>query len=180
MRRGLKRIMKSCQPDMIAASVVEVDLEALRARGIDALFLDLDNTLVLWRSQEVREDVAEWIRRARDTGFRLCIVSNAATVKRVRPVAGILGLPFFVRAGKPRSRGFRRAAALLDVPAERSAVIGDQVFTDVLGGHRAGMLAVLVSPMDRRREFISTRCMRLLERIFHRYTHGHLKEAISD
>ncbi|MBI3946475.1 MAG: YqeG family HAD IIIA-type phosphatase [Armatimonadetes bacterium] len=167
-----RRLLGWCRPGLTAGSVPEIDVAALRERGIEALLLDLDNTLVRWRSREVPEEVLAWVRQASDAGLRLCIVSNAGSARRVAPVARRLGIPFLVRAAKPRRRGFRHAAARLKLPPERVAVIGDQVFTDVVGGNRAGMLTILVPPVDRSHEFVTTRLMRLLERALHRHIHG--------
>ncbi len=167
-------VKKWCRPDVIAPAVTEIDLPALWARGIRALLLDLDNTLVCWRSKDVRAEIGAWVQQAREQGFRLCIVSNAAHIERVESVARQLGIPYVVRAVKPLRRALRRAAALLGVSPAQAAVIGDQVFTDVLGGNRAGMLTVLVQPIDRRHEFVSTKAMRLLERaIWHHVQAGH-------
>ncbi len=166
----LTTLLEPCRPDVSAPSVLEIDLEQLRAWGIEALLLDLDNTIVMWRSQEVTEEILAWVKRVRDAGIRLCIVSNTGTVGRVRPVAELLDLPYFVRAAKPRLRAFRRAAASLGLPPEKVAVVGDQIFTDILGGRRAGMTTVLVDPINPHREFITTRCMRVVERAVRRYT----------
>ena len=46
--------------------------------------------------------------------------------------------------------------------AEETAVIGDQVFTDILGGNRMGLFTILVVPINKR-EFIGTRVMRKFE-----------------
>lgn len=159
------RLRRWCRPDIVVASVQEIDPEALRARGIRALLLDLDNTLVMWRSCDLRAEVSAWVERARGAGLRLCIVSNSSSARRVEPVAQQLGIPYTARAAKPSRRAFRRAAALLGVEPSQAAVVGDQLFTDVLGGNRAGMLTVLVNPINRNREFISTRIMRLVERL---------------
>ncbi|HEX3000389.1 MAG TPA: YqeG family HAD IIIA-type phosphatase [Armatimonadota bacterium] len=157
------RLIDWCRPDLKAASVSEIDLEALRARGITALLLDLDNTLVRWRRREIRPEIAAWIQRARELRFQLYIVSNAGHARRVAPVAQELDVPFIVRAVKPRRRAFRWVAAQLKVAATQTAVIGDQIFTDIVGGNRAGMVTVLVAPLDRKREFFWTKCMRVVE-----------------
>ncbi|MDH7570091.1 MAG: YqeG family HAD IIIA-type phosphatase [Armatimonadota bacterium] len=160
--------MRLCVPNMMAATVQGIDLETLRARGIEALLLDLDNTLVPWRSRQPRDEVLAWVQRVRDAGFRLCIVSNAGRAGRVEAVARQMGIPFLVRAVKPRRRALRQAAALLGVDPARTAVVGDQLFTDVLGGNRAGMFTVLVAPINSGHEFLSTRVMRRLERLLWR------------
>jgi len=62
-------LRRRCRPDIVVASVQEIDPEALRARGIRALLLDLDNTLVMWRSFDLRAEVSAWVERARRAGL---------------------------------------------------------------------------------------------------------------
>ena len=102
-------LRRRCRPDIVVASVQEIDPEALRARGIRALLLDLDNTLVMWRSFDLRAEVSAWVERARRAGLQLCIVSNTSSTRRVEPVARQLGIPYTARAAKPSRRAFRRA-----------------------------------------------------------------------
>ena len=52
------------------------------------------------------------------------------------------------RATKPLSRGFKKGAEILDLPMNQIAVIGDQIFTDVLGGNRLGALTCQVKSID--------------------------------
>ncbi|HXG24870.1 MAG TPA: HAD hydrolase-like protein, partial [Chthonomonadales bacterium] len=64
---------------------------------------------------------------------------------------------------KPRKRGFIEAMKELGVDSSKTAMIGDQMFTDVLGGNRAGVYTVLVRPIARR-EFIGTKVSRAVEK----------------
>ncbi|HHW74588.1 MAG TPA: HAD hydrolase-like protein, partial [Firmicutes bacterium] len=66
-------------------------------------------------------------------------------------------------AVKPRRRAFRKALQILDLTASETAVVGDQIFTDVLGGNRLGLYTILVTPINDK-EFIWTRMIRCLER----------------
>jgi len=43
------------------------------------------------------------------------------------------------------------------------AVVGDQVFTDILGGNRLGLYTILVCPLNKK-EFIGTRVVRQVEK----------------
>jgi len=127
------------------------------------LLLDLDNTIVPWRSYEIAPEVAEWIRKA-CLGMKVCIVSNTRSFKRLERLASELKVSYVRRGAKPRRVGFREALSLLGVESCKAAVIGDQVFTDILGGNRLGAYTILVRPIHRR-EFIGTRVSRLAERI---------------
>ncbi|MBN2208290.1 MAG: YqeG family HAD IIIA-type phosphatase, partial [Candidatus Coatesbacteria bacterium] len=68
-------------------SVTAIDLPRLRQMGIRALLVDLDNTLVPWRSSRIADEIVEWIRSAKDQGFSFCIVSNTRTWKRLEALA---------------------------------------------------------------------------------------------
>lgn len=150
-------------PDEVFPSLAGVDLERLRRRGVRALVLDLDNTLVPWGGREPGQAVVDWLRQARASGMKLCILSNGRP-RRVRRTAEALGLPFVESYSKPRRRGFREAARLLGTQPHETAILGDQLFTDVLGGRRSGFVTVLVNPVSRR-ELPHTRLVRAIERI---------------
>lgn len=149
-------------PDECVGAVVDVDLHALWNRGIRALIMDLDNTLLAWEAEEIPAEAKEWIDRAKAIGFKLCIASNG-TSGRVMRVATALGVPAIPKAIKPRKRPFRRALKMLGVTPEETAVIGDQIFTDVLGGNRMELYTILINPMSTE-EFGTTKIVRKVER----------------
>jgi HAD superfamily phosphatase (TIGR01668 family) len=151
------------RPDAEAASIYAVDPAALRARGIRGVILDLDNTIVPWGAWDVPSALGPWIAAARAAELRLCIVSNNGGA-RVAHVAAALDLPAVTGACKPLRRALRRALGLMGTPAEATALIGDQLFTDVLGGNRLGLHTILVHPQSAR-EFPLTRLTRLAERL---------------
>ena len=149
-------------PDQVAKSVLDIDLEDLADRGIKGLIVDLDNTLMGWDSEEMSAQVREWVAKARERGFSLCITSNALE-ERVRSVAHSLGIPAISNAVKPRKRPFKQALRLLGLAPEEAVVIGDQIFTDILGGNRVGVHTILIQPISKN-ELCTTKIMRRLER----------------
>ncbi|MFO7171619.1 MAG: YqeG family HAD IIIA-type phosphatase [Bacillota bacterium] len=155
--------MRLLRPAEWHPSIHSIDVKALRARGIRAVMVDLDNTLVAWRYPRPTPAVLEWFDRLRAEGIKVCIVSNGGS-RRVEAFARQAGVPFIGSARKPRSRGFRRALALLGTRPSETAVVGDQLFTDILGGNLLGLYTILVAPVSRR-EFIGTRLVRVVERL---------------
>ncbi|MCJ7822281.1 MAG: YqeG family HAD IIIA-type phosphatase, partial [Armatimonadetes bacterium] len=151
------------RPTRLAEAVWDVDLDWLVGRGIRGLVLDLDNTLVEWEGTRVRPEVRAWLDAARARGLGLCLASNAMRSGRVGRMARELGLIPVAHAGKPLPAAFRRAMAALGTPASATCMIGDQLFTDVLGANCLGITTVLVTPL-RRRESVHTRLIRLIER----------------
>lgn len=154
-------------PDLYLVSVFDIDLEYLERRGIRGIILDLDNTLVQWNHPEPTEPLVAWLERVRAAGFRACIVSNN-TSERVACFVRSLDVPGIPKAIKPRRGSFRRAMGLMGTTAADTAVVGDQIFTDILGGRRLGLFTILVHPVSGR-EFIGTRLVRAMEGFWLRY-----------
>lgn len=150
-------------PDEVVSSVTEIDPEALKEQGIQAVLLDLDNTLVPWQRLDIPDAVRGWIEAMKKAGLRLCLVSNTRRRHRLEILAKELGIAYVPKAFKPRRYGLRQALEQLKATPQQAVMIGDQVFTDVWGGNRMGMRTVLVTPMARR-EFFGTKVSRLLER----------------
>jgi HAD superfamily phosphatase (TIGR01668 family) len=151
-------------PDLFVESVYEIDLQALRARGVRGIITDLDNTLVGWDEPDATPKLMQWLDDVRDEyGIKVCIVSNNNN-QRVESFARPLNIPFIAKARKPRNLPFVRALEVLGTKVEETVVIGDQIFTDVLGGNRMGMYTILVSPVAEK-EWFGTKFMRLMERI---------------
>lgn len=159
-----KTMLRLLQPKEIVSRLEDINLQRLKARGICALLIDLDNTVVRRDHDLFTPEVKEWLERAREMGFKICIVSNNST-RRVQNLARQVGVPFVHRAAKPLRRPFYRAMKLLGVSSAETAVIGDQLFTDVLGGNRAGLYTILVEPLPGK-EFWATRLIsRRLEKL---------------
>lgn len=162
--------MQRFRPAEYVRTIYDIDLHMLRQRGVRGIICDLDNTLVAWDESSTGPELRHWIAEAKQAGLGVCIVSNNGK-NRVGEFARSLGLPFVANAAKPRRRAFRRAMELLGTSPAETAVVGDQVFTDVFGGNRQGLHTILVVPISRQ-EFIGTRLVRLLEQFVLRGTPG--------
>lgn len=151
-----------CPRRYCPGGVTDIRVEELQEAGIDTVLLDLDNTLVGWQRRDVSHAVRKWVEELRAAGMKLCLVSNTRFGKRLRALSEDLGIPFVRRAWKPRKRGFLQAMQDMGAEPSKTVMIGDQMFTDVLGGNRLGLHTIMVKPMARR-EFLGTRISRLVE-----------------
>lgn len=134
------------RPDRYHSNVHSIDPAALAAEGFEAVLVDLDNTLVPRKSPEIPDASRFWAQSVLDAGLLGCLVSNNwhGTVSAVAEQIGFTAVP---RALKPLPMAFRRACDILGVEPHRSLVVGDQVFTDVLGGNLVGATTALVIPL---------------------------------
>jgi uncharacterized protein len=152
------------RPDAYADRLSDVSLDALSAAGIAGIVVDLDNTLVGYGEEQLSVDDARWIAAALQRGFRICLVSNNFT-GRVARVASELGVPAISSALKPLPRAFEQALRVLGTPKRRTVVVGDQLFTDVLGAKLVGIRCILTRPLVEH-DWYGTRVLRFFERLF--------------
>jgi len=139
--------MKLLVPDLYLSDILQVDLDALSADGIDTLLIDLDNTLLPRNATQAPSQIIDWLKVAEERGFAICLVSNNWHDSAII-AAGKLGVRIVAKAIKPLPFAFRKALLALASEPRRTAVIGDQIFTDVLGGNLMGMKTVLVQPLS--------------------------------
>jgi HAD superfamily phosphatase (TIGR01668 family) len=132
-------------PDLYLNHVLELEPRHLRSIGVEGLLLDLDGTLKDYRAKTISTAILEWAADLKRDGFRLCLLSNGKT-RRIERFAQDLGVPFVAKAFKPFPWGCWKALKVLGLDRSRVAIVGDQVFADILAGHLAGLVTVLVRP----------------------------------
>ena len=156
------------QPDMTVQRVQDIELRQLAAKGIRGLLLDLDNTLTVWHGMTVEPQVQAWLEQARQSGFRLCILSNSHAA-RVQPMGQLLQIPAVHMSAKPRTGAFRRGCQELDLPPSQVAMVGDQLLTDICGANRAGLFTIMTELIDGREMWGTAHIARPMERLVRRW-----------
>lgn len=125
--------------------ITDIKKEDLDNNGIKALFLDVDNTLTLHHSGILYDGVLEWIRNMESKGVTLIILSNSKRF-RIEPLANSIGLKFVSLGLKPLFVGYRKALKLAGFKKKECAIVGDQIFTDILGANCYGIKSILTRP----------------------------------
>ncbi|MFC4076794.1 YqeG family HAD IIIA-type phosphatase [Salinithrix halophila] len=159
----LKRIV----PDEFVQSVYEIDFNELQRRGVKGAIVDLDNTLVESTRPDATPKLVSWLDQLQGMGFKVMIVSNNKRT-RVSKFAMPLRVPYIHRARKPLSPAFKKAMRKMKIRSDQVVVIGDQLFTDVLGGNTLGLHTILVVPVSEAEGFF-TKMNRLAERLVFRW-----------
>ena len=153
-------------PNLYLKSVEDITIDLLNKNNIKGLILDIDNTLIDY-DKNLPEGIINWCNNLKAEGIKMCILSNTNKVEKVKKVAKTLDLEYRYFAHKPAKKGFYEAKGILKLENENIAVVGDQVFTDVLGGNRCNMFTILTVPIDER-DILLTKIKRQFEKIITR------------
>ena len=152
--------------DFAFRSVRDIRPAFLKKHNIRGLLLDLDNTLTTHDNPVPAEGITEWVDDMKKNDVSMVIVSNNHP-PRVRPFAEKLGIAYVCEGKKPLASGFNRAQKLMNIPFAQLAVVGDQIFTDMLGANLKRIRGIFVYPIrkeGRDKKFL--RFKRVMERPF--------------
>ena len=135
------------KPDIKLKRVTDITPEILEKYNINSLILDVDNTLSTHHGQILTDGLEDWLKLMKENGIRLTVLSNSKE-KRVKPFAEKIGLPYISLGLKPLPFGYIRALKMSDSKRKNTAIVGDQIFTDVLGGKFSGVKTVLLTLIE--------------------------------
>ena len=133
-------------PKTYLNKVQDITIQFLIENKIKALILDVDNTLIDYY-KNLSDDVIEWSHSLQGQGIKMYILSNTNKKEKVEKVANSLEIPYKLFAKKPSKRGFMKIQKEIKIEPENIGVVGDQIFTDVIGGNRCNMFTILVDPV---------------------------------
>jgi len=131
-------------PDYCVSNVDKLDEDFYKSHNIKAAIFDIDNTLVAHTEMEPPQNVIDYFSFLKSVGIKYSIVSNNSK-ERVHLFCKELNIPYYYKALKPRSKYLKKALSDMGVSADKAVLVGDQLFTDILGGKLMGMLSVLVT-----------------------------------
>jgi HAD superfamily phosphatase (TIGR01668 family) len=156
--------MEILKPNRAVDSISRINLHKYWREGKRGIIIDLDNTLTPWKKQQVNKEAHDFLLNALSHNYKICLLTNAGR-KRTKLIADHYNIPFIANAFKPRKKTFLKALKLIGIQNSQAIVIGDQIFTDILGGNRAGCYTILVPALSKR-DFMGTKFLRMLEKIF--------------
>ena len=134
------------KPEIKLRGITDITVELLNKYNIKALLLDVDNTMSTHHGTILTDGLMDWIAKMQKNGIKLMVLSNSKRF-RVEPFAARIGLPFISLGCKPLPSGYLRGVKALGEKRKNVAIVGDQIFTDVLGGNVVGMRTILLTPI---------------------------------
>lgn len=155
-------MLKIFYPKRIADSPYVINYDDLYKEGYRGIIFDIDNTLVE-HDADASPEAIELIARVQKIGFRVCLISNNDE-ERVTRFNKDIKVKYIYKANKPSKRSFIRAMNRMGTTIDNTVFIGDQLFTDIFGANRIGMMSYFVKPIGPKEE-IQIVLKRKLERI---------------
>lgn len=141
-------------PDLYLDNVTEINATLLKKNKIEGLILDVDNTLIDYYRNLI-DGAEEWCEELKNEGIKCIILSNSNKKDKIEKVAKSLNIEYLMFAKKPMKSGFKKALDQMGLLPEKVAVVGDQLFTDVLGAKRMNMFSILVKQVGEKDIFIT-------------------------
>ena len=152
-------------PAIITDALTDITPDILEERGIRLLMLDFDNTIVPYTTSIPEPLMEQWLLDMKQTDIQICVVSNSKK-DRVKIFCGNYGIPCITHAKKPFTKGINECLTRFGIPAASAALVGDQIFTDTLGGNAAGITTILVKAIDNHNFWLKARHVLELPFIF--------------
>lgn len=151
-------------PDFCFDLVRRITVEFLRDHGISGILLDIDNTITRWEAPEVLQQEMDWLELMQNSGIAIRLLSNGLARKKAAVVeqTGIKKVPG--RSLKPTRAAFTSGLTDLGLQPRQVVMIGDSVFTDIVGANRTGIWTCLVEPLSPV-DFIGSKAYRMMERV---------------
>ena len=143
-------------PAIVADALTDITPDLLEERGIRLLMLDFDNTIVPYTTSTPEPLMEQWLLDMKQTDIQICVVSNSKR-DRVKIFCANYGIPCITHAKKPFTKGIRECLARFGVPTTEAAIVGDQIYTDTLGGNLAGITPILVKAIDNHNFWLKAR-----------------------
>ena len=132
-------------PDFSFDRLTDITVEDLRKMQVKAVAIDLDNTSVYDCTITPIKGVRQWLKTVKDAGFRVVIISNSFAL-RAKVMGKMFDCPSYGPAEKPDTKMILMAAETAGVEIHEMALIGDRLFTDIVGANNSGAVSVYVKP----------------------------------
>ncbi len=154
------------KPHIKLNRITDISVSLLRENNIKGLILDVDNTLSTHHGEALVDGLVEWLKSMADSDIKLIILSNSKE-KRVGPFAKKIGLNYLSLGLKPLPFGYWKSAKKMSLKLKDTAIVGDQLFTDSLGGHISGVRTIILNPIEEEK-MLSFKVRRKLEKILYK------------
>lgn len=135
-------------PTFFINKITDLSPEFIKSHGVTSLLMDIDDTLTYHKDPQIPQKVLEFINLMKINNIKIILISNNSK-DRASKFAKKLNLPYISRAFKPVPFGINLALKKLNISKNEAIIIGDQIFTDILGANLLDIKSILVDPFEK-------------------------------
>lgn len=143
------------EPDHYFKKIQDIPAQLFKDNGIKLILCDVDNTIVGWHKEDVSQETRQWLDDIQSNGIKIVLFSNNP-IARVKKMEKILKIPAYYKTKKPFKKSYLGAIKEMNGSVKTTAMVGDQLLTDIMGGNITGVMTVLVDPLSTKKEFFLT------------------------
>ena len=136
------KFLEKYYPRGYVESVFDIDYTELYRKGFRGVIFDIDNTLVHHGDSSTPE-IDKLFVRIHAAGLKTLLLTNNDE-ERVQRFITNIDTEYICDAEKPDTKGYIKAVEKLSIKRSQVVMIGDQLFTDILGANRSGIAGILV------------------------------------
>ena len=129
---------KNLIPDRMYKNIYKITPERLAKYGKKAVIFDIDNTVAPYEIKVPTVKMKQYFEALKENGIEAAFVSNNNS-ERTEIFNAELQLFCIPDAGKPSPSGILLCIEHFGIEKEKIILVGDQIFTDCIAAHRAGI-----------------------------------------
>ena len=149
-------------PTYFTHKVTDITAQILKYLNVEAVILDVDDTLVSPKKSYPKKEIINWIQNLKLQGIKVALLSNNFS-KRIQPLSKSLDIHYVSMGMKPLTFGLKKTIKKISCSKKNTIMVGDQIFTDILAANCAGMRSILVDPLEESKTLL-LKFKRLLEK----------------
>jgi HAD superfamily phosphatase (TIGR01668 family) len=158
-------ILNNLQPDYLVEDIKQIDEKQLTKLGIQAIAFDADHTLVNNKSITVSPEVLQFLKTL---SLPIYIATNRPA-PRGEALGKLIGANKVIHATKryrkPQTQYFRELLSHSNIDLDKTVLVGDRLFTDVLGGNRANLTTIYTKALGEDPWYIKLFGLRIIENL---------------
>ena len=144
--------------------IYKIPPQKLHNQGIRCLLLDVDGTLLNRNTNKIPDEVKIWIKKSKNL-FKLYLISNNPSEKRISTIGNQLGISYKFKALKPSKKITLEIINIMNETNKNIAIIGDRIFTDIIVGNRCKINTILVARLNTKGLPMKVNLTLIIERI---------------
>lgn len=167
---SLLRFRRYELPDIYLESILLIDENIIEKYKISKIIFDIDQTILPHRGMSLSDDIIKYLKKLSEKlgQGNICFLTNEPNFDRENYIKHVTGINVISgKFGKPDWLSYMKALQFLNTkPGKHVAMVGDRVWTDIIGANYLGILTIEICPFAPHSDPLLIYLVRKAEKIF--------------